>query len=164
VSRKTVDPAEVARMNLAGRMHPSQRWKVLGGLFWLSVLVFCFAAAELTQIDYAAGGTGYAVLAGLFMVAALAYCAWRLLVLLKGAVVTFTGFTHDIGYGPKPPTPYPILLHATKSQGGHPLHRMTYDGRNIQIDSRWHAMFRPEHVNTIVLTPNGRTVINVIPS
>ncbi|MGW4489468.1 hypothetical protein ACWEOE_37240 [Amycolatopsis sp. NPDC004368] len=164
MSAKNVDAEEVARVNRSGRLHPSQRWKVLGGPFLLALVCLVFAVIELLRVPGGPSGYVYGGVAIIVILAFGAFCVSRLLLLAKGTVTTFTGFTHDVGYGKVPVKPYPILLHASKSRGGNPIHSITFDGRTMHLYGGWYRKFQPEHDNTIVLTPNGKVIVNVIPA
>ncbi|WP_326837633.1 hypothetical protein VSH64_22560 [Amycolatopsis rhabdoformis] len=160
------DQEEVVRFNKSGRLHPSQRGRVIDPNFWFAVVAFAFGIYVLVRIPgYDVGyGYAYAAVVVLAMAALAAFCVGRLLVVRRGVITTFTGFTHDVGYGKTPLRPYPILLYASKSRGGHPLRRITFNGRTMQIHADVHSKFRPEHENTIYLTPNGKVIVNVIPT
>ncbi|MEU4670932.1 hypothetical protein AB0F91_23835 [Amycolatopsis sp. NPDC023774] len=160
------DQAEVDRFNRSGRLHPSQWRNVLESNFWFAVIGLAFGVYALVRIPGYQEGYGFmfAVPVIVIMLLLLAFCIRRLLFLRKGTVTTFTGFTHDAALSRPLPTNYPVLLYTVKSQGGNPMHTVVFNGLKRQIHNDVHAKFRPEHENTIYLTPNGKVIVNVIPS
>ncbi|WP_432845824.1 hypothetical protein ACQPXB_34510 [Amycolatopsis sp. CA-161197] len=166
MSDKNVDQAEVDRFNREGRLHPSQWRNVLEFYFWFAVVLFVAGFYALVRMPGYQQGYGYvfAVPVIVIMLVLLVFCVRRLLFLRKGTITTFTGFTHDAALSRPLPKNYPILLYTIKSQGGNPMHTVAFNGLRRQIDHDVHAKFRPEHENTIYLTPNGKVIVNVIPS
>ncbi|MFI5610438.1 hypothetical protein [Amycolatopsis sp. NPDC051903] len=92
------------------------------------------------------------------------FCVFRLLVLRRGTLTWFTGYTHDAERHRPLPDRYPILLYAQMSQGQNPHYYARFNGRTYTVYSDMRAKFQAEQDNTVYLTPNGRTIVNVIPA
>ncbi|WP_326837635.1 hypothetical protein VSH64_22570 [Amycolatopsis rhabdoformis] len=162
------DPEEVARANREGRLHPSQRRDVINSAFWLVVIVFAFGIWALATLPYGTTDIIVAAVAiGVGMALCAGYCLYRLNIVRRAKVVTFTGFTHDAqDHRPLPPADrYPILVYTQRSRGNNPYYWAAFDGlRRPLLPKSLYEQLKPDQENTLVLIPNRKQVINVIPA
>ncbi|WIX83416.1 hypothetical protein QRX50_22990 [Amycolatopsis carbonis] len=162
------DQAEVDRFTRDGRLHPAQRWAVINIVFWLVVIVFAIGILALATLPYGTIDiTVAAVAIGVGLALCAGYCLYRLSIVRRGKVVTFTGYTHDAEeHRPLPPAErYPILVYTERSRGNNPYYWARFDGlRRPLLPDALHARVQPDQENTIVLIPNRKQIINVIPS
>lgn len=159
------EQAEVELANRNGRLHPSQRRKLLDFNFWTAaVLVIAgVVLAGLAVADSAAA----AALPILAVTAWFAFvCGRRLAEAGSGRLVVVTGWTHDFGkvHGKRPDRgQYPIYLYTV-------MERMwfTYlvvEDRSFRLDDReLRARIQAERTNAVYLTPRTKTLINVLPA
>jgi len=155
----------VEEANRSGRLHPSQRGKVLDGNFWTAAVL---AVAGIAAAVFLAGYGGSAALTTavpiLALVAWFAFvCLRRLAEVRDGRLVAITGWTHDCGKE-RPAQEYPIELRETRNRGAvwHYLHA---GGQTYRVDDRalW-ARIQPERTNTVLMTPRSKLLVNVIPA
>jgi hypothetical protein len=162
------DHAEVDRFNRDGRLHPSQRWTIINIGFWLVVFMFAIGILALATLPYGTTDiTVGAVAIGVGMALCAWYCLYRLSIVRRGIVVTFTGYTHDAEeHRPLPPAErYPILVYTERSRGNNPYYWARFDGlRRPLLPKGLYARVQPDHDNTIVLIPNRKQIVNVIPA
>lgn len=161
------DQAEVDRLNREGRLHPTQRWKIIDFGFWLVVFMFVIGVLALATLPYGTTAiTVAAVAIGVGMAACAGYCLYRLTIVWRGKVVTFTGYTHDAeAHRPlPPPEQFPIVVYSEHIRAGW-NYWVRFDGlRRLMIPGGLHPRVRPDQENTIVLIPNRKQIVNVIPS
>ncbi|MEV0066462.1 MULTISPECIES: hypothetical protein [unclassified Amycolatopsis] len=163
-----VDQSEVDRFNREGRLHPAQNRQIINIIFWLVVMTFAIGILALATLPY---GTTDIIVAAVAIGVGMALCAWyclyRLNIVRRGKVVTFTGYTHDAqDHRPLPPTDrYPILIYTQRSRGNNPYYWAAFDGlRRPLLPASLYAQIRPDQENTLVLIPNRKQIVNVIPS
>ncbi|MEW2503644.1 hypothetical protein AB0878_24540 [Amycolatopsis sp. NPDC047767] len=167
-----VSPAEVAAANLAGRLHPSQRHRVLDFAFWLSLTVgvlttvFCVVVPTTTDVfegPNRAASFGALPFLVVLAVVCLAFCARRYRDLHKPLVVV-TGWTHDFGRSPITDA-YPIGL---RFEAGttRTMQRceVRVGGKTYNTDLETWEKIKPERNNTLCLYPKTKLIINVIPA
>lgn len=174
------EQAEVELANRQGRLHPSQRGKVLDGSFWLAA-VFAVAGivtavvipataidtrfgARLTASTVAAAlGTAIPVLV---LAAWLAFvCGRRLADVRAGRLVAITGWTHDFGRR-RPDREYPIALSTRLSKGMNEHHYLAAGGKEYQLYSTTglRERIQADRANTVYVTPKSKVLINVLPA
>jgi hypothetical protein len=179
------DQDEVIRANLSGRVHPSQRWAVLGSDFWLSlvVLLACvgvvvYAWKDNHDINVMSEHNEFIkpvsflndlpYLIPVFLVIAwfLRVCIRRIVELVRGQLVVIGGFTHDVGDRRKTASlpQCPLVLYTNYSRGNNPYYAVMVGGKGHALDRDMRAKIRPEHNNTAFLTPITKRLINVAPS
>ncbi|MEU4670933.1 hypothetical protein AB0F91_23840 [Amycolatopsis sp. NPDC023774] len=162
-----VNQPEVDRLNLEGRLHPAQSRQIINAGFWLVLIVFAIGILALATLPYGTTDTIVAAVAiGVGMALCAWYCLYRLSIVRRGKVVTFTGYTHDAEeHRPLPPPDrYPILLYTQRSRGNNPYYWARFDGlRRPLLPKDLYARAQPDQENTIVLIPNRKQIINVIP-
>ncbi len=155
----------VEEANRSGRLHPSQRGKVLDGNFWTAAVL---AVAGLVGAVLLAGsGSGPGVATAVPILALVAWfafvCLRRFAEVRDGTLVAITGWTHDCGRE-QVTHQYPIELRETRNRGAvwHYLHA---DGQAYRVDDRelW-ARIHPDRTNTVLLTPRTKLLINVLPA
>ncbi len=161
-----VDQAEVEQANRDGRLHPSQRGKILDFNFWAAAVLVVAGIGVLVIAPRDLGIGSYLV----FMSPVLALVAWFAFVSVRrlgevrdGRLVAITGWTHDYGEE-RAAGQFPIELRETHNRGvvWHYLHA---GGRTYRVDDRslW-ARIQPERNNTVLVTPRSKLLINVIPA
>jgi len=182
------DEPGVELANRNGRLHPTQRGKVLDGNFWVPALLVVAGIASLVYLPIKAvadakeassihnefpsasvGGTTGTVLPTLglmvpiaALVAWFAFVCWRRLSEVRdGRLVEITGWTHDFGRN-RPTGQYPIELHTAFHRGRQyylTANRRTY----VLTDRKLRERIQAERNNTVFLTPRTRLLINVLP-
>ncbi|WP_328611732.1 hypothetical protein OG943_22310 [Amycolatopsis sp. NBC_00345] len=183
--------AEVELANRNGRLHPSQRGKILDFNFWVAaVLVVAGIVGLVALVVKATGDVGDAnqlnevtgkttfspvvmLIPGLLlMVLALALTGWfafvcrrRLAEVRDGRLVAVTGWTHDLGeVSGKHPAPgqYPIYLYSIMERI-----RFTYllvNGQRYRLDdAKLRNRIRGERTNIVLSTPRTKILVNVLP-
>lgn len=154
----------VEEANRSGRLHPSQRGKVLDGNFWTAA-VLAVAGIVGAIVLASSGGAGLATAVPvLALVVWFAFvCLRRLAEVRDGRLVAITGWTHDCGRE-QAGQEYPIELRETRNRGAvwHYLHA---GGQTYRVDDRalW-ARIQPERTNTVLMTPRSKLLVNVIPA
>ena len=171
--------AEVELANRQGRLHPSQRGKVLDGSFWLAAVfavagVVAAVVIPATTIDTrfgaglasssatAAFGTAIPIL---LLAAWLTFVCWRRLADLRaGRLVVITGWTRDFGRQ-RPDPGCPIALSTRLSKGMNEHFYLTAGGKEFQLYSKeLRARIQAERTNAVYLTPRTKLLINVLPA
>jgi hypothetical protein len=183
---------EVEPANRNGRLHPSQRGKILDFNFWMAVVMVVVGVAGVAGVVVKAVGDfrfaqqisrlnesiGLApvsavmptVLNGILMLFALAVVVWFGIVCRRrwsevrdGRLVVVTDWTHDFG-----------KVHAVPPTGQYPLSLyrkmarvwFTYlvvHGHTYRLDPDLEDRVLGERVNTVVSTPRSNILINVLP-
>jgi hypothetical protein len=184
--------AEVEPANRNGRLHPSQRGKILDFNFWVAaVLVVAGIAGLAALVVKAVGDVGDANQLNdvtgkttsspvltlipdlLLMVLALALTGWfaficrrRLAEVRDGRLVVVTGWTHDFGkvsVKPTAPGQYPIYLYSVMERV-----RFTYlvvNGHSYRLDdAELRNRVLGERTNIVLSTPRTKILINVLPA
>ncbi|MEV0066463.1 hypothetical protein [Amycolatopsis sp. NPDC050768] len=126
----------------------------------IGVLTLATLPYGTTAIAVAAAaiGVGMALCAG--------YCLYRLSLVWRGKVVLFSGYTHDAARQRPLPSPeeYPIVVYAEHIRAGL-NYWARFDGLRLPLaPGPLHTRFRPDQEHTIVLIPNRKQIINVIPA
>jgi hypothetical protein len=165
-----VNQAEVDRANFAGRLHPSQRGKVLDGTFWTGLLLVVAAVYVLAIAPKEPGAAVFLVYMSpvlLLLAFGLWLCVRRLLDLFQAKLVLFTGWTHDDGHhvGRQRAAGYPIVVYTTRSNGGTTHYNVRVGNRGFgRIDKKLNSRIQPERSNTVFMTPRAKQLINVAPT
>jgi len=178
------EQAEVELANRQGRLHPSQRGKVLDSSFWLAAIlavagvvagVVAAAVIPVTTIDtrfgsrlasssvVAALGTAIPILA---LAAWFAFvCGRRLADVRDGRLVAITGWTHDFGRQ-RPDREYPIMLYTRLSKGMNEHYFLKAGGKEFRIYlvMKLRERIQAERANTVYTTPRSKLLINVLPA
>jgi hypothetical protein len=190
VTSPTADP-DVELANRNGRLHPSQRGKILDLNFWAAaVLVVAGIVGLVALVVKAVGDVGDANQLNeftgkttfspvvmlipdlLLMVLALALTGWfgfvcrrRLAEVRDGRLVVVTGWTHDFGKvssKPRAPEQYPIYLYSIMERI-----RFTYlvaNGHSYRLDDlKLQDRIQGERTNIVLSTPRTKILINVLP-
>lgn len=164
-----IDQFEVDRTNLAGRLHPSQRSRVVGGalpggilmtVVALAILVLIFAAGPFEAVFLAYLIPVYALLAG-----GLWLVVRRARDLAGGTVVAYTGWT-----GQEVPLRGVIADRSVQTYGkkvfrgagNSVFYRVQVGDRIFQVDERLYARTQPNCTNTVFLTSNTHRVLNIV--
>ncbi|WP_326837632.1 hypothetical protein VSH64_22555 [Amycolatopsis rhabdoformis] len=134
--------------------------------FWGAVVLLALGIWVLVIIPGYSAGWGFILATPVIVIMGLLiwFCVFRLRVLRRGTLTWFTGFTHDVERHRPLPDRYPILLYTEMSQGYNPHYYVRFDGKRFQVYRDMRAKFQAEHENTIYLTPNGKVIVNVIPT
>ena len=183
-----VDEPDVELANRNGRLHPTQRGKVLDGNFWVPALLVVAGIASLVFLPIKAiadakeassihnefpsvsgSSTAGTVLPTLgLMVPIVALVAWfafvcwrRLSEVRDGHLVEITGWTHDYGRN-RPTGQYPIELH-TAFHRGRQYYLTAYGRTYVLTDRKLRERIQPERNNAVLITPRSKILINVIP-
>jgi hypothetical protein len=164
-----VNQDEVDRANFAGRLHPSQRGKVLDGAFWAGAFLIVAAVGVLAIAPKGAGAVFFVYLSPVILLLAfgLWLCARRLLDLFQGKLVLFTGWTHDDGrhVGRQHTAQYPIVVYTTRSNGGTTHYNVRVGDRTFgMIDKKLNSRIQAERNNTVFMTPRTKQLVNVAPT
>ena len=158
----------VEETNRSGRLHPSQRGKILDGNFWTAAVL---AVAGIVGVVMLAGYGGSASLTTavlvLVLVAWFAFvCLRRLREVRDGRLVAITGWTHDFGkvHGKVPQRgQYPIYLYTIMERIWFTY--LVAEDRKFRLDDpALRERIQPERTNTVLLTPRSKLLVNVIPS
>jgi hypothetical protein len=173
------EQAEVELANRQGRLHPSQRGKVLDSSFWLAAIfavagVVTAVVIPATTIDtrFGAGLASSSVAAALATaIPVLALAAWltfvcgrRLADLQAGRLIVITGWTRDFGRQ-RPDRECPIALSTRLSKGMNEHYYLTAGGKEFQLYSKeLRARIQVERTNAVYLTPRAKLLINVLPA
>jgi hypothetical protein len=178
--------AEVELANRNGRLHPSQRGKILDFNFWAAaglvvagiaglVALVVKAVGDANQLNGVTGKSPVVMLIPdlLLMVLALALTGWfgfacrrRLAEVRDGRLVVVTGWTHDFGKvssKPRAPEQYPIYLYSIMERI-----RFTYlvaNGHSYRLDDlKLQERIQSERTNIVLSTPRTKILINVLPA
>ncbi|MCR6483269.1 hypothetical protein M8542_10620 [Amycolatopsis sp. OK19-0408] len=157
--------ADVELANREGRLHPSQRGKLLDGTFWTAA-VLVLAGLVLTSLAIA-DGVAAATVPILLVTAWFAFvCGRRLAEAGSGRLVVVTGWTHDFGkvHGKRPePGQYPIYLYTVMDRMWFTY--LVVEGRSFRLDDReLRARIQAERTNAVYLTPRTKLLVNVLPA
>jgi hypothetical protein len=157
--------AEVELANRNGRLHPSQRGKLLDFNFWTAA-VLAVAGLVAVVVLVAAGGAVAAVPI-LVPAAWFAFVCWRRLAEVRGGrLVVVTGWTHDFGkvHGKRPERGrYPIYLYTIMERVWFTY--LVVDDHGYRLDDReLRARIQAERTNAVYLTPRTKLLINVLPA
>ncbi|VVJ20663.1 Uncharacterised protein [Amycolatopsis camponoti] len=159
------EQAEVELANRNGRLHPSQRRKLLDFNFWAAVVLVLAGlwTAALAITD----GVAAALVPILAATAWFAFvCGRRLSEVGSGRLVVITGWTHDFGkvHGKRPERgQYPIYLYTIMERIWFTY--LVVQDRSFRLDDRaLRERIQPERTNAVYLTPRTKTLINVLPA
>lgn len=157
--------AEVELANRNGRLHPSQRGKLLDFNFWAAA-VLVLAGPALTALAIADGAAAAAVPI-LAVTAWFAFvCGRRLAEVGSGRLVVVTGWTHDFGkvHGKRPERgQYPIYLYTIMERIWFTY--LVVQDRSFRLDDReLRARIQADRTNAVYLTPRTKLLINVLPA
>jgi hypothetical protein len=163
-----VNQEEVDRANFAGRLHPSQRGKVLHNL-WVGIFMVAAGIFVLAIAPKSIGAVFFVYLSPVIVMLAfgLWMCARRFSDLFGGKLVLFTGWTHADGphRGRWKLPDYPIVTYTTRTNGGTTQYNVRIGDRGFgTIDKNLYARIQPERNNTAFMTPRTKQLINVAPT
>jgi hypothetical protein len=160
-----IEQAEVELANRNGRLHPSQRGKLLDFNFWTAAVLA--VAGLVAVVLVAATGAGAAAVPILALTAWFAFvCGRRLAEARSGRLLVVTGWTHDFGrvHGKRPERgQYPIYLYEI-------MERMWFTylvagDHSFRLDDReLRARIQAERTNAVYLTPRTKLLVNVLPA
>jgi hypothetical protein len=162
------EQAEVELANRTGRLHPAQRGTLLDLNFWAAAvlaLAGLVAAVLLALVAGTAGEVLGTVVPILAAVAWFAYvCRRRLADVGEGRLVAVTGWTHDFGTA-RLTDEYPIGLHHSPA-GFKSVETFSLraGGRTYPLERKLRERIRPDRVNTVLLTPRSKLLVNVLPA
>jgi hypothetical protein len=156
---------EVELANRNGRLHPSQRGKLLDFNFWTAAVLVVAGLAAAGFL--AAAGGALAAVPILAVVAWFAFvCGRRLAEARAGRLLVVTGWTHDFGrvHGRRPERgQYPICLYTIMERVW-----MTYlvvGDRSYRLDdAEFRARIQADRTNAVYLTPRTKLLVNVLPA
>ncbi|GLY39437.1 hypothetical protein Amsp01_054610 [Amycolatopsis sp. NBRC 101858] len=162
-----IEQAEVELANRHGRLHPSQRGKLLDLNFWVAA-VLVVAGLVVAVLLAAVAETAAEVLGTLVPILAITawfafVCRRRLADVRSGQLVATTGWTHDFGRQ-RPEGDYPIALSTRLSQGYNEHFYLKAGGRTYPLERKLRERIRPEQVNTVLIAPRSKLLINVLPA
>ncbi|MEC3977224.1 hypothetical protein [Amycolatopsis sp. H20-H5] len=176
---------EVNRANLSGRVHPSQRFAVLGWDFWPSLVIVLacswvvgYAYKRAQDINMLSEHNEFIKPVSVFddllyLIPVLLPIAWflrvcirRIVEVSRGRLDVIGGRTHDVGDRRKTPVlpQCPLVLYTTYSRGNNPYYHLQAGGKSHAVDRDMHAKIKPEGNNTAFVTPITKRLINVAPS
>ena len=186
--------AEVGLANRNGRLHPSQRGKILDFNFWAATvlvvagivgLAFLVVKAvadvgEANQLNEVTGKTTFSPVLMLvpdllLMVLALALTGWfafvcrrRLAEVRDGRLVVVTGWTHDFGEvsGKRPaPGQYPYPIYLYTIYERILFTYLVVNGHSYRLDDAdLRNRVQGERTNIVLSTPRTKILINVLPA
>jgi hypothetical protein len=176
----SVEQADVEVANRNGRLHPSQRGKVLDFNFWAAAVLVVAGIVVSVIIPVRSISTGFGTKATLWDVGAvlgtvipiLALAAWfafvcwrRLADVREGRLLTITGWTHDFGRQRRTED-YPIMLYTRLSQGSNEQYFLKAGGKEHRIyaAAKLRERIQADRNNTVYLTPRTKLLINVLPA
>lgn len=160
-------PPEVELANRGGRLHPSQRGKLLDLNFWAAAvlgLAVLVAAVALALAAETAGEVLGTVVPLLAIAGWFAYvCGRRLADVSSGRLVAITGWTHDFDTA-RTTDEYPIGLHHSPA-GFKSVETFSLraGGRTYPLERALRGRIRPDQVNTVLVTPRSKLLVNVLP-
>ncbi|MEU8633470.1 hypothetical protein AB0C38_14960 [Amycolatopsis sp. NPDC048633] len=159
------EQADVELANRNGRLHPSQRGKLLDFTFWTAAVLV--VAGLVTAALAVADGAAAAAVPILAVTAWFAFvCGRRLSEVTSGRLVVVTGWTHDFGkvHGKRPERgQFPIYVYEI-------MERMWFTylvagDRSFRLDDReLRARIQAERTNAVYLTPRTKLLVNVLPA
>jgi hypothetical protein len=162
------DEAGVEPANRGGRLHPAQRGALLDLNFWVAA-VLAVAGLVLTVglglVAESAGEVLGTVVPLLAITGWFAFVCWRRLAdAFGGRLATVTGWTHDFDTA-RVTDEYPIGLHRSppgfKSLESFSLRA---GGRTYPLERKLRERIRPDRVNTVLIAPRSKVLINVLPA
>ncbi|SEP45554.1 hypothetical protein [Amycolatopsis saalfeldensis] len=183
---------DVELANRNGRLHPSQRWKILDLNFWAAAVLVVAGIVGMVALAVKAVGdvgdanqlnevTGKTTISPVFMlipdlllmVLALALTGWfafvcrrRLAEVRDGRLVVVTGWTHDFGkvsVRPTAPEQYPIYLYSMMKRIWFTY--LVVNGHSYRIDDmKLQGRLQGERTNIVLSTPRTKILINVLPA
>ncbi|MEU5265834.1 hypothetical protein [Amycolatopsis sp. NPDC021455] len=160
-----IERAEVELANRNGRLHPSQRGKLLDFNFWTAAVLVIAGLAAAGFL--AATGGALAAVPILALVAWFAFvCGRRLAEVGSGRLLVVTGWTHDFGkvHGKRPDRgQYPIYLYTIMERIWF-TYLVVHDRSYRLDDNALRARIQAERINAVYLTPRTKTLINVLPA
>jgi hypothetical protein len=163
-----IDQAGVEPANRAGRLHPAQRGRLLDLNFWVAavlVVAGLVTAVSVALVAETAGEVLGTVVPLLAITGWFAFvCGRRLADVGAGRLVAVTGWTHDFDSA-RTTDEYPIGLH--RSPGGFKsveTFSLRAGGRTYPLERKLRERIRPDRVNTVLITPRSKLLINVLPA
>jgi hypothetical protein len=162
-----IEQAEVELANRHGRLHPSQRGKLLDLNFWVAavlVVAGLVGAVMLAAVAETAAEVLGTIVPILAITAWFAFVCWRRLADVRsGQLVATTGWTHDFGRQ-RPEGDYPIALSTRLSQGYNEHYYLRAGGRIQPVERKLRERIQPDRTNTVYTTPRSKLLINVLPA
>ncbi|WP_206792954.1 hypothetical protein [Amycolatopsis sp. MtRt-6] len=162
------DRPEVELANRAGRLHPAQRGALLDLTFWVAaalVVAGLVVTVSLALVAETAGEVLGTVVPLLAITGWFAYvCGRRLADAFGGRLTAITGWTHDFGTA-RLTDEYPIGLHRSP-EGFKSLESFSLraGGRTYPLARKLRERIRPDQVNTVLVAPRAKLLINVLPA
>ncbi|WP_329044347.1 hypothetical protein OG738_24430 [Amycolatopsis sp. NBC_01488] len=163
-----IEQAEVELANRGGRLHPAQRGKLLDLTFWFAAVVGLAALVATVGIATVAATAGEVlgtVVPLLAITGWFAFVCWRRLAdAFDGRLVAVTGWTHDFDRE-RLTDQYPIGLH--RSPEGYKsveTFSLRAGGRTYPLERKLRERIRPDRVNTVLIAPRTKLLINVLPA
>lgn len=157
------DQAGVELANRNGRLHPAQRGKLLDLNFWVAAVLA--VAGLVATVSLAVAGPAAAAVPLLAITGWFAFVCWRRLADAgSGRLVAVTGWTHDFGTA-RTTDEYPIGLHRSP-EGFKSVETFSLraGGRTYPLERHLRARIRPDRVNTVLIAPRTKLLINVLPA
>ncbi|GHG00519.1 MULTISPECIES: hypothetical protein [Amycolatopsis] len=162
------DRPEVELANRNGRLHPAQRGALLDLTFWLTaavVIAGLVVTVSLALVATTAGEVLGTVVPLLAITGWFAFVCWRRLAdAFGGRLAVVTGWTHDFGTA-RLTDEYPIGLHRSP-EGFKSLESFSLraGGRTYPLERKLRERIRPDRVNTVLIAPRSKVLINVLPA
>ncbi|WP_372666709.1 hypothetical protein [Amycolatopsis kentuckyensis] len=162
------DRPEVELANRTGRLHPSQRGKLLDLTFWFAAvagLAALVATVGIALVAETAGEVLGTVVPLLAITGWFAFVCWRRLAdAFGGQLAAVTGWTHDFDSA-RLTDEYPIGLHRSP-EGFKSLESFSLraGGRTYPLERKLRERIRPDRVNTVLIAPRSKLLINVLPA
>ncbi len=163
-----IEQAEVELANRNGQLHPAQRGKLLDLNFWAAAVVAVagvVVAVLIATVADTAGEVLGTVVPILALTAWFAYICWRRLADVSGGrLLSVTGWTHDFDTA-RLTDEYPIGLHHSPA-GFKSIETFSLraGGRTYPLERKLRERIRPDRVNTVLVTPRSKLLINVLPA
>ncbi|WP_086844758.1 hypothetical protein [Amycolatopsis kentuckyensis] len=157
------DRPEVELANRTGRLHPAQRGALLDLNFWVAAVLV--AAGLVATVGLAAAGAAVAAVPLLAITGWFAFVCWRRLAdAFGGRLAAVTGWTHDFDSA-RLTDEYPIGLHRSP-EGFKSLESFSLraGGRTYPLERKLRERIRPDRVNTVLIAPRSKLLINVLPA
>jgi hypothetical protein len=163
-----IEQAEVELANRNGRLHPAQRGKLLDLTFWAAAVVAIAGLVVAVLIALAADTAGEVlgtVVPILALTAWFAYVCWRRLADVGGGrLLAVTGWTHDFDTA-RLTDEYPIgLRHSPAGFKSIETFSLRAGGRTYPLERKLRERIRPDQVNTVLIAPRTKLLINVLPA
>jgi hypothetical protein len=162
------DRPDVEPANRNGRLHPTQRGALLDLNFWVAaalVIAGLVVTVSLATAAETAGEVLGTVVPLLAITGWFAFvCRRRLADAFGGRLTVVTGWTHDFDSA-RLTDEYPIGLHRSppgfKSLESFSLRA---GGRTYPLERKLRERIRPDRVNTVLIAPRSKVLINVLPA